>query len=133
MNTIKKHAPLVWAAVVIIAAAAFVPLLAGDFRDERPPREIRLVVRDMAYFVDGAGPANPPLRAARGERLKLVLLNTDAGMSHDFSIPALQIQTRQLTGKGEEAIEFVAPSAAGVHEYHCTPHALMMRGTITVE
>jgi plastocyanin len=135
-NTFVRAALLV---VGIASAAALVPLMGsvgvvarGGPGSESSPREIQLVVRDMTYYVDGQDEPNPTLQARPGERIRLILRNTDGGMSHDFTIQEWKVRTRVLKGKGQAAVEFTVPEALGSHEYRCTPHAAMMSGTIVV-
>lgn len=115
--------------------AALLPIVAAS----RPtgaaaPREIRVVAKDMAFFVEGDPAANPTLRFKAGERVRLVLRNEDAGLTHDLAIGAWKVGTKTLTDKGaESAIEFRVPDERGSTPYQCTPHAQMMRGTIQVE
>lgn len=96
-------------------------------------REIRLVVRDMTYYIDGGGEANPTLLVRRGERVRIRLRNEDAGMTHDFTVRAWEAETRLIDGRGEAVVDFRAPDRAGEETYACTPHGEMMRGTIRVE
>jgi plastocyanin len=95
-------------------------------------REIHLVARDMTFYLAGQDAPNPPLQARPGERIRLVLSNTDVGMSHDFAIRSWRVNTKLLKGKGQASIEFTVPATRGTHEYSCTPHAEMMGGTIVV-
>ena len=117
-------------AVALIAAGAAMLVASRD----GAPREIRLVARDMTFYIEGQDEPNPPLTLRAGERVRVVLRNEDAGMSHDFVIKALNVGTPLLDGKGQQAIvEFRAPEKKGTHEYTCTPHAAMMKGTIAIE
>jgi plastocyanin len=123
---------------IVLAVAVLVPRVAGDaLADRRGPdagvREIRLVARDMTFYVDGEKTPNPTLEARPGERIRLVLRNADAGMSHDFAVRDWSVGTRLLDGKGQDQIEFTVPDASGSYTYSCTPHAAMMRGTIDVK
>jgi plastocyanin len=123
-------------AAVILGVASFLPRVAGailDGADANTPREIHLVARDMTFYVEGERSPNPTLRARAGERVRLVFRNSDPGMSHDFTIPSWQINTRLLKGKGEDSIEFTVPAVRGPQPYSCTPHSEMMRGTIVVD
>jgi plastocyanin len=95
-------------------------------------REIHLVARDMTFYIAGQNAPNPPLEARPGERIRIVLSNTDVGMSHDFAIRSWRVNTKLLKGKGDASIEFTVPSTRGTHEYSCTPHAEMMGGAIIV-
>lgn len=96
-------------------------------------REIRLVVRDMTYYVDGAGDPNPTLLVRRGERVRILLRNDDPGMTHDFAVRAWKAETGLIQGRGDATVEFRAPNRTGNETYACTPHGEMMRGTIRVE
>jgi plastocyanin len=118
---------------VLVAALAIVamPTRPAEMRDSR--REVRLVIRGMAFYLDGSAEANPTLRLRTGETVRLVLRNEDRGMHHDFTIPAWKTATPLVAGVGEDAIEITAPSRGARTDYHCTPHAATMRGTIIVE
>jgi plastocyanin len=111
--------------------AAILPRMPSSSDDT--VREIRLVARDMTYYVEGNTEPNPTLHVRRGERVRIVLQNEDKGMSHDFAIPAWNAVTRRIDGHGESSIEFRAPGAALEETYVCNPHGQMMRGTIRVE
>ncbi len=120
-----------------VACAALLPIVAASrtpANADPRPREIRIVARDMAFFVDGDGAANPTLRVKAGEQVRVVLRNEDAGMTHDFAIGAWKVATRTLTRKGaESAVVFRVPAERGTTPYQCTPHSQMMRGSIQVE
>ena len=73
-------------------------------------REIHLVAKDMTFYVDGQNAPNPTLHARPGERIRIVLRNTDVGMSHDFVIRSWSVNTRLLKGKGQDSIEFTVPA-----------------------
>ena len=96
-------------------------------------RDIHIVARDMTFYVDGRPEANPALRVRRGEHVRVVLRNEDAGMKHDFVIPDWDVESRTLSGKGDTSVTFTVPATAASGIYFCTPHASMMRGTIAVE
>ena len=115
-----------------ILAATLLPTLASS--PEGDAREIRLVVRDMNFYVDGESQPNPTLTVRAGERVRLTLKNEDAGMRHDFAIKEWDVATRMLEDRGQQdSVTFKAPSAPGDQVYHCTPHAKLMRGTIRVQ
>jgi plastocyanin len=118
------------------AALAFLPRLTDDVLNGADSavsiREIRIVARDMTFYVDGQPAPNPTLYARAGERVRVVFRNADVGMSHDFVIRPWRVTTRLLKGKGEDAIEFTVPMARGTYDYTCTPHAEMMSGTLVV-
>ena len=118
------------AAVLVVAAAAGAIVLSA-----RGPaaREIRLVARDMTFYVEGQAEPNPTLRLRAGESVRLVLRNDDAGMTHDFTIPEWGAVTRRLEAGEEAAITFRAPDRPMSQPYKCRPHSKIMRGTILVE
>lgn len=95
-------------------------------------REVRLVARDMAFYVPGGTIPNPTLQAAPGERLRIVLVNEDSGMSHDVVAEGLGLAT-EVIRDGEVASTVVRmPGLPGAHDYLCSLHPLLMRGVIEV-
>lgn len=134
MTRSKSRIAFGFAAAMLLGAATVAAILPRPVSSGAGGvREIRLVVRDMTYYIDGGGEANPTLRVRRGERLRIRLRNEDAGMTHDFTIRAWEAETRLIEGRGEAVVEFRAPDSAGDDTYACTPHGEMMRGTIRVE
>lgn len=126
-------------AAVIAAAALAVGLLGGGIAMSRataPPaaaeREIVLVARDMAFYLPGDPRPNPALEIARGETVRVVLINQEPGMKHDFAVPALGAASALIDGRGSAAVILRAPSERGDHEYLCTLHAVVMRGVLAV-
>jgi len=117
---------------VIALAASLLPMIAAS--DPYAVREIRIVVRDMAFYVDGGTEPNPAITVRRGEKVRVRLRNEDAGMRHDFAIKAWTVATKILDDQGEEdAVSFRAPRQRGSQPYQCTPHAKIMSGVIRVE
>ena len=118
---------------VIALAATLLPMVASS--GVETPRDIRIVVRDMAFYVDGGSEPNPPIALRAGEQVRVHLRNEDAGMRHDFAIKGWTVSTRMLGERGEEdAVVFRVPHERGsTATYLCTPHSKMMSGTIRVE
>jgi len=117
---------------VIALAATLLPMIASSGADT--PRDIRIVVRDMAFYVDGGAEPNPAIALRAGEQVRVHLRNEDAGMRHDFAIQAWTVSTKLLEERGEEdAVIFRVPGERGTAAYLCTPHAKMMSGTIRIE
>ena len=115
-----------------ILAATLLPMLASSPADE--VREIRLVVRNMNFYLEGESQPNPTLNVRAGERVRVVLKNEDPGMRHDFVVADWDVATRILEDGGQQdSVTFKAPSTPGEQVYHCTPHAKLMRGTIRVQ
>ena len=117
------------AAVLVIGGAVLAHLAAQD----NNVREIRLVVRDMTYYAAHTAEANPTLRVARGEKIRLVLTNEDPGYSHNLIAPELGVATRLLAKGKSQSIEITIPDVAGLYSYRCGPHSEMMRGNIAIE
>jgi plastocyanin len=110
----------------------WLPLAAGSGTAGAPTREIVMVARNMAFYIDGDPTPNPALRLRAGEKVRLVLRNADPGVTHNFAVAEWGLATRDLHGEGTGQLEFLVPDVPGPREYQCTPHAAMMRGTIDV-
>jgi plastocyanin len=134
MTIRARNRILVAGAIIGMAALAvtLLPMIASSGRDE--VREIRLVVRNMTFYVEGEMEPNPTLIVRAGEQVRLVLRNDEPGMRHDFAVQAWEVGTRILEDRGEaDTVTFRVPAGRGEHVYLCTPHSQMMRGTIRVE
>ncbi len=144
MGFLGNHRRFGWMFVALVAGAALglgalPPLgadpmgLGGGTPSAKAPREIVLVARDMGFYLDGAGAANPTLRLEAGEDIRLVLRNEEPGVIHDVAVSAWNVGTRRLQARERDAVVFRVPDAPGRYEYLCNPHASMMRGIIEVE
>jgi hypothetical protein len=120
---------VVTAAVLVLGVVALLPLVAGP---RARTREIVVVARHMAYYLDGQTVANPTIRVAPRERIRLVLRNEDAGLTHDLTVGSLHVAVPSIAGQGSASVEFRAPDEPGRHRYTCTPHSKMMFGTLEV-
>jgi hypothetical protein len=123
--------------VLMVAAvagvAASVPIAVAS-RGGDPAREVRIVARDMTFYVDGQETGNPTLRFKAGEQIRLVLRNDDAGMTHDFVIKEWNVATETLIDKGaEDTIVFRVPKQRASTGYYCSPHSEMMRGSVHID
>lgn len=93
----------------------------------RPIQEIVLIAREMAYNTD-----NPPLILKVGQPVRIIIINEDKGMLHDFVIEELDINTSGPLEYGQsEVINFI-PVKKGKYEYFCSYHAKMMRGKVII-
>lgn len=120
-------------AVVAVAVSGAV-MLPRIVSSREAVRDVTVVVRNMAYYVDGENTPNPALRFAAGEQVRLTLRNEDRGMSHDFSVKSWGVATKVLDGKGQDTVTFRVPRASnGSTSYTCTPHTAMMNGAIVIE
>ncbi|MBI4265068.1 MAG: cupredoxin domain-containing protein [Acidobacteria bacterium] len=130
MSVLGRKLPVTFVAVVavLIMLVALLPAVSST-----PAREVTLVARGMAFYLDGdPATSNPTLELRAGERVRVVFENTDRGMTHDFAVPALDVAMNLLDWNERGEVTFTAPDAPGSYEYVCRPHRLMMRGTIRV-
>jgi hypothetical protein len=98
-----------------------------------PPREITLIVRDMAFYLESdPRTPNPALDMRAGERIRIRLRNQDRGITHDFAVPVLKKAVDEIDWNESDDVVFSAPKVPGTYQYECQPHRLMMRGTIRV-
>ena len=134
MTQRSKNSMLIAVAVIGLGAlaATLLPMLASSPADD--VHEIRLVVRNMNFYLEGESQPNPTLNVRAGEKVRVVLKNEDPGMQHDFVVAELDVATKILEDRGQQdSVTFHAPSTPGDEVYHCTPHAKLMRGTIRVQ
>jgi plastocyanin len=117
--------------VILIAVAAGAGAIILSARGPAP-REIHLVGRNTTFYVEGLAEPNPVLHVRPGETIRVVFRNSEPGMRHDFTIPEWGVESAVVAGVGETTVTFKAPER-GRAEYNCTPHAAVMKGTITVE
>ena len=119
-------------AVVLLLGLVTLPSLVADPGPQT--REIVLVARNMAFYLDGNPTPNPTLRVKAGERITLVLRSEDAGITHDFAVKSWNVGTNFLTGKGSVSVSFRIPERNdGPQEYVCSAHSVMMKGAIEIE
>jgi plastocyanin len=112
----------------LMVLVALLPALSST-----PTRNVTLVARDMAFYLEGdPRTPNPTLEARAGERLRIVLRNADRGMTHDFAVPLLHAAMDAITWDQSNTVVIDVPSRPGIYEYVCRPHGVMMRGTIRV-
>ena len=118
---------LVVTAVAVLALGAFAVAL---MRPE--PREITLVVRGMAFYLDGNELPNPTIMVKAGERVRVVLRNEERGIQHDFAVPLLRAALEPIGWNESSEVAFTVPETPGAYDYWCRPHMTMMRGKIEV-
>jgi plastocyanin len=114
--------------VVMMVVGTLLPVMTNA-----PAREIVLVARDMSFYLDGDFEhPNPVIAVKAGERVRIVMRNEERGMTHDFAVPAVGARTALLTWNEQRDVTFEVPGTPGAYEYRCTPHSLMMKGTLQV-
>lgn len=116
--------------LMLAALVATFPLFATA---RQQPREIVLVAKKMAFYVDGRSAPNPVLHLKPGERVRLTLKNEDKGVLHDFAIRDLGVGTPTLKGAESASVVFDVPPKTAEYRYLCRPHSKMMAGRVTVE
>mgnify|MGYP001286846534 CR=1 FL=1 len=95
-------------------------------------RDITLVVRGMAFYLDGGSEPNPTIQVRTGETVQLTLLNRDPGLKHNLTIEALGLDMPHLETDASMKVRLRAPSRPGRLPYVCAPHSEMMHGVIEV-
>jgi plastocyanin len=131
MSILGRKVSVRWVAALVLAmvVGALLPVMTTG-----PAREITLVARDMTFYLDGNfDRPNPEIRVKAGETVRIVVRNEERGYTHDFAVPAIGARVRQLEWNERGDVTFDAPSTPGTYEYVCTPHMLMMRGTLKVD
>jgi plastocyanin len=125
----RVSAKLVAMAVVFVVIGA--ALLAVP---RAPEREITLIAKGMAFYLEGdPGTPNPAITVKAGERVRVVLRNEDRGFVHDFAVPSVDTAVDQVNWNRASATTFEMPVTPGTYEYICRPHQLMMHGTLIVQ
>lgn len=136
-NVKRGSLGLLFVAIAVVGAFA---ITTGTAASRPEPREIVLVAEDMAFYLLGgatetASPRdpNPTLSLERGETVRVVLVNRDPGMQHDWVADGLEAATRLVPGDGTvTSVLLTAPETPGRHDYVCSLHARMMRGVVEV-
>jgi plastocyanin len=117
------------ALVVMMVVGALLPVMTNA-----PAREITLVARGMAFYLDGDFEyPNPVIEVKAGENVRIVLRNEDRGMTHDFALPAAGAETALIDWQEQAQVTFEVPATPGSYEYVCMPHRLMMKGVLKVQ
>ncbi len=115
--------------VTVLTTLIVVMLFANPFStgaEATPPREIVLEARELAFDGD-----NPTIHAEPGERIRLVVKNTDPGVLHSISIPGIDSDVRLIKYGETVSFEITVPEG-GTYEYTCPQHAPKMRGKIVI-
>src|SRR5687767_1124280 len=124
-----RRALLIFSAFVMVGLAALIPLVANR---TAAPREIVLIARDMAFYVEGSDVPNPTIVLSPTEEIRLVVRNQDPGIVHGLSTGLLRRTIDRIEAGKTEKIRMRAPSKPGRYEYVCPPHAQMMKGVLLV-
>jgi plastocyanin len=113
---------------LLLVVAALLPVMTTG-----ESREITLVARDMAFYLEtDSNTPNPVIEVRAGERVRITLRNDDRGFLHDFALPVTRAATETIGWHEQSETIFDAPTEPGSYEYVCRPHSLMMKGTLRV-
>lgn len=96
-----------------------------------PMREIRLVAREMAFYLEGNSKPNPLLQVQARQKIRLYFSNLDPGMIHDVVFPALDLATQKIAFGESAQLEFEVEGSLTT-DYLCSLHAAMMKGEMRV-
>ena len=117
------------AAVAVVGLSILLPLIANT---RMAVREITLVARDMAFYLEGGTVPNPTIRLDAGEEVRFILRNLDPGVVHNLAIEGWALETTPLDADASATLRVRAPDQPGRQTYLCLPHREMMRGVIEV-
>ena len=115
------------AILTLFGGIVMLPLWSQSAVAANDAREIVLEARDLAF-----GDANPTLSFEPGERIRLIVRNSDIGVLHSIRLPGIDDIVRHIPWDEQVVIEFTAPEE-GVFEYICPQHAPKMQGRIRIE
>ena len=121
--------------VKVVATTVVVGLVLGVLAVAlaRPaPREVTLVARGMAFYLEHGDQPNPTLTFKPGDRVRIVFKNQDRGIQHNVAVPSFNAEFAPIGWNQSAAVVFEVPATPGTYEYWCRPHMMMMRGTIVV-
>ena len=100
--------------MLIAIATACVALATVAFSARTEVREITLVARGMAFYVDGQATANPVVYVRRGERVRIIVRNVTPGILHDLAIDSLNVATAPLNTGEVGWLDFTVADQTGV-------------------
>jgi plastocyanin len=120
------------ALVAAVAVVSLVILLPLSVSTRAAVRDITLVTRDMAFYLEGGTVPNPTIQIDTGEEVRFILRNLDPGIMHNLAILGWDLETAHLDADASATLRVRAPQQPGSQAYVCEPHRGMMRGVIEV-
>ena len=127
--SIVRYASVLLIMLIVSGLAFLWPVSA---KPSTSPRQLTLVTRDMAFYLDGLNIPNPVLTMHPGETVRVILRNEDVGFNHNFEIPAWNRVIQTPKKNSFESILIEAPKLPGRYEYICGPHSALMHSFIEV-
>ena len=116
-------------AFVAVGLTALMPVVANP---RTAPREIVLVARNMAFYLEGSTEPNPTIVVKPSEEVRIIVKNQDSGIMHALAIASLRASIARIEPGSTQGIQFRAPRKPGRYEYVCPPHAQMMKGVLLI-
>jgi plastocyanin len=123
------RAVLIAVAFVAVGLTALMPAVATP---RTGPREIVLVVRNMAFYLEGSKEPNPAIVVKASEDVRIIVKNQDPGITHALAIASLRASIDRIEPGTTQGIQFRAPGKPGRYVYVCPPHAQMMKGVLLI-
>ena len=117
------------AGVAVVCLSILLPLTVST---RAAVREITLVTRDMAFYLEGNTVPNPTIRLHAGEEVRFILRNLDPGIAHNLAIEGWKLETAYLDADASATLRVHVPEQPGSQTYLCAPHREMMHGVIEV-
>lgn len=127
MSNETKRKLSFWGSAVALVFAGLLFFNIGFSSPAQDQREIVLIAKEMAFFLENSNTPNPTLTFFAGEKIRLKFVNQDVGIAHDVAIPELQITTGKINYGDSTDLSFRAPQEGNL-EYICTLHPAMMKG-----
>ena len=118
------------AAVAVACLVVLLPLTAST--RAVAVREIALVTRDMAFYLEGDTVPNPTIRLEAGEEVRFIVRNLDPGIVHNLAIEGWGLETPYLDAERSTTVHVRVPEQLGTQAYLCPPHRAMMGGVIEI-
>jgi plastocyanin len=123
------RAVLIAVAFVAVGLTALMPAVATP---RTGPREIVLVVRNMAFYLEGSEEPNPTIVLKASEHVRITVKNQESGITHALSIVPFRASIDRIEPGSTRGMQFQAPGKPGRYEYVCPPHAQMMKGVLLI-
>ena len=123
------RAVVIAVAFVAVGLMALMPVIANP---RTGPRDIVLVARDMAFYLEGSDAPNPTIVVKASEQVRVTVRNLEPGITHALAIQSLPASIGRIEPESTESVQFRAPAKPGRYDYVCPPHAQMMKGILLV-
>ena len=116
-------------AVIVVGLFILLPMTAST---GAAVRQINLVTKDMAFYLEGDPAPNPTIRLTAGEQVRFNILNLDYGLAHNLAIDGWSVETAYLNADELAVVHVRVQEQLGSQAYVCSPHREMMHGFIEV-